>query len=302
MTLSDRNHSVSNRVFKLVRLTLSLCMIAGSSVQPSFAGGTDSTFSISRQSVAHPLAVIKHTLLRKSPSCNICIAYPEIAGLPADKAAAMNESIRQLVESHISGQTWPAPSIDEAPWTVEGTYEIRSLGPRFISVGFYFNNYFGDADGVIENVSFNYDLDTQRELSLQDFTGGPVDYNLISDLCRIKLFQTLSSGEESMILEGSEPRADNFCCWFLNDKGITVKFSQYQVAPHAVGMPEVNISYEELKSVILISSPAAAAKACAVLPPVSSKLADPGYRKNQMEIALECFVARKPDCEMSTAR
>lgn len=236
------------------------------------------------------ISTTKRTISAHFPSVNLQLTYPEFVGLPLEKQAGLNASLKNFVENKLAEQDWSSIKSDGTSWKIDGTYEVRHIGTRFISVCFYFNNYFGGSNGIVDNVAFNYDLENEKVLSLNDFVGRRVDYNLLADLCRLNLFRNLTVGEESMIIDGTEPVADNYTCWLINDNGITFKFGQYQVAPYEAGMPEVKLSFDELKPTL--SSAAPATEGLQKTASTWSRLTEPAYRKTQLEIAVECFNAK----------
>lgn len=288
LTNSIKRIVPSNRIPAM----LSMFLIAGvATAQPAKCADTGST-RVMQMKAQQPLRASKLVLARQNAACNVRIEYPEISGLSPQKCADINKAMRQFIDAKCASQDWPDPTPDQAQWIIDGTYQVKFLNARFISVVFYFNNYFGSERGIINNVSFNYDVETGKQVSLADCIGAKLDYRVISELCRIKLFQTLDSGEEAMVLEGTDPLADNFDCWFLNERGLTFQFSQYQVAPYSAGMPEVVLSFDEFKPMLTQGSAASAVAATMEDNDLLSKLVDPQYRKSQLEIALECFAAR----------
>ncbi|MBY0549457.1 MAG: DUF3298 and DUF4163 domain-containing protein [Candidatus Obscuribacterales bacterium] len=280
-----------------------LLFVAVSGIGASAAIAADNASSItvcsSRQQSAtvQPLTVTKRTVTASFKGCEGRFAYPEIAASSTERCAALNAAIKQVIEAKLNELREHSDSFSDSNSraVVEGSYEVRYLGGDFVSVAFYFYNYFGGGHGITENVSFNYDLRAQRELSLDDFFGVRPDYGLFSDLCRIQLFRALSGGEESMVMEGTEPTSDNFSCWFVGDKGITIKFCQYQVAPYSDGMPEVLLPYAELKANMAKNAPMDRILPSLIESKTASRLSDANYRKHQLEVEMECFVARKPE-------
>lgn len=282
---------VASLLFITVSATVSSAAIAAEDAAPI-------TVSSFRQpSSVTPLTVTRRSLASSFNGCEGKFAYPEISGLSNEQCSALNAAIKQVVESKLNELKEHSASFTDSKSraTVEGSYEVRFLGRNFVSVAFYFHNYFGGGHGITENVSFNYDVNTQRELSLDEFFGGKADYGVFSDLCRIQLFRSLPGGEESMVIEGTEPNSDNFSCWFVGDKGLTVKFCQYQVAPYSDGMPEVFLPYSELRASMHKNAPMDRILPTMTEPAIASRLSDANYRKHQLEVEMECFVARKPE-------
>lgn len=293
---------MSNRLqfVEKVAKVASLLFITVSASGASIAAQNAAPITVSssrQQSPVTPLTVTKRSLAFSFNGCDGKFVYPEISGLSNEKCAALNAAIKQVVESKLSELKEHSASFTDSKSraTVEGSCEVRFLGRDFVSIAFYFYNYFGGGHGITENVSFNYDVNAQRELSLDEFFGGKADYGLFSDLCRIQLFRALPGGEESMVIEGTAPTPDNFSCWFIGDKGLTVKFCQYQVAPYSDGMPEVFLPYAALKASMHKNAPMDGILPTMTETTIASRLSDANYRKHQLEVEMECFVARKPE-------
>ena len=58
-------------------------------------------------------------------------------------------------------------------------------------------------------------------------------------------------------MPGTEPTADNFDGWNLTDQDLVITFSEYQVAPYAMGMPHVSIPFASLRTLLDPAGPLA---------------------------------------------
>lgn len=100
-----------------------------------------------------------------------------------------------------------------------------------------------------------YTIKPFRKLSLRDLLGQEVDYEAIADLCQIKLYQTLTNGGEDFVENSTTAEAGNLSNFYVDKDGVTFLFQPYQVAPYSEGMPEVTLSWSELKRLVKPSAP-----------------------------------------------
>lgn len=106
--------------------------------------------------------------------------------------------------------------------------------------------------------SFLYDLENQREISLDDFFKPDSGYlKFISEACRKQLMMR-EDAVEDMVMGGTDPNLSSFSIFYISDDGITIVFPPYQAAPYGDGYLEVFISFDELKDYLNPESSAAA--------------------------------------------
>ena len=135
--------------------------------------------------------------------------------------------------------------------------EILYNRNNFISFIVKNTNYEGGAHG--SNCIYGYviDLDSGKFLTEEDFAGTNYKKNLSSIIIQ-KIAATKGLGDVSQLesigynaIEDIAPN-ENF---IIDDKGITYYFNEYEIAAYFVGITEVFISYEELKSYITNENP-----------------------------------------------
>lgn len=117
-----------------------------------------------------------------------------------------------------------------------------------MDIGWY--SYLGGAHPNHGANTYYFDITTGRELKLVDLVQGP---NLVklSALATAafkkerKVKSAVEGGlfEEQIRLKGTES-------FYITDKGITLAFSPYEIAPYAVGDIEIAIPLADLKPLI----------------------------------------------------
>ncbi|MBS1955310.1 MAG: DUF3298 domain-containing protein [Cyanobacteria bacterium SZAS-4] len=155
--------------------------------------------------------------------------------------------------------------------SVSSSIELET--PHVVSVMFQVDTMNeGAAHGGHSSVPLNYQLaPIQRTLTLQDIFGKPVDYSTLSQLCRIRLYKSLTNGGQDFVESGTKSdEPSNFACVTLNHTGITFTFNEYQVAPYSEGSPKISFTYGELRPFFSPSSPVFQAVEQSISTPLST--------------------------------
>lgn len=105
--------------------------------------------------------------------------------------------------------------------------------------------YLGGAHGSLVLTSCNYDRLTGKRIGLEDLFRRPDK--------ALELFSILACGElldrgmpPDMVRAGTSPQASNFRTFLLAEKGLTLYFEPYQVAPWAQGAVKVYVPVDAL--------------------------------------------------------
>lgn len=124
--------------------------------------------------------------------------------------------------------------------------------PDVVSVEFKIERPSGGAFlKLTRYATFNAELKgVPHETSLRELVGKSVDYAVVSEACRLKLYQSDIDSTPSQIDEGTKPVSRNFSKYALTDEGLAFRFDQGQVAAEAEGCPEVFLEYGELRGLV----------------------------------------------------
>ncbi len=191
---------------------------------------------------------------------------------------SFNESILNLIKEQIrnskeSGkENWIAryetqmegenigeyPKNDDEKFYLYSDFSIIQSNPYFISFILTYGAYTGGAHGYEAKVAFNYDVVNKKILTLKDVFSPSFNYlEYLSKESRDYLYKEyaeVKDGEEGdenmndyfdgikeMIDVGTEEKEENFETFTFTKEKIKIYFSQYQVGPYAIGMPEVEV-------------------------------------------------------------
>lgn len=137
------------------------------------------------------------------------------------------------------------------------TSAIKSGQEHIISVRFSFQGFLaGMAHPYHHHLVLNYNLDTGEQIELSDLFIPDADYlTTLSDYTRKVLSKRLT--DQQMVIDGTEPKPENFKVWNIKSDGLLITFDEYLVAPYVNGAQTVLVPYSELKSILARESPIA---------------------------------------------
>src|SRR3989344_948907 len=201
------------------------------------------------------------------------VVYPEFKNAGAE----FNQSISDLaiagIAQHkkVSEDSWKAryetssegDGINEFPTEGEKFQFYMSWTPvqvneEFISVLVTVGGYTGGAHGYQNLISFNYDVVNKKDVKLSDLFPGNSNYlKTVSDFSRKDLttqfrkkLEVKTKDDEKvfqgsvipMMLAGTTPESLNFSVFTFTKDAVKLYFTQYQVAPYAMGESVVVLS------------------------------------------------------------
>lgn len=193
-----------------------------------------------------------------------------------DAADAINEYIARLDESYYTGNDYgDGPSdgfngmleqaLDNFSYVRETGAElplefsssrdasVQRADGRVLSLFFNTSTYTGGAHGLYVGSAYVFDTETGELLTLDKLTD---NYEAFSALVVQKMLEQAKNDEEmktaisSFLNESEWPR--NFArllregSWYLDDKGLVLFSTLYELAPYAAGIQSFSVSYEEL--------------------------------------------------------
>lgn len=179
--------------------------------------------------------------------------YPQVEGLINNTA---QKKINEVLQKHIASSYTNALELKKleaehgAPqnqYTHEVKYEIKYNQKNLLSILFFDYEYTGGAHGMTVATSYNFDVNTGNEISLTKVVD---NNNAVTKVKKFAKIDLLNQGNKLGMTYASDPASitinDNRAFYFY-DKGIVLKFQQYEVAPYAAGMPEAIIPYSVFK-------------------------------------------------------
>ena len=176
---------------------------------------------------------------------------PEIDGEPV---------LNTMISDKING--WYDEFIDAAelnrqmaeeygqPFTFENQWKVLLNTDDCVSVLLTAYQLTGGANGEERMASFTWNKLSDSLVTLEQLLPLVLeqpDLVSLSEICREELTLALSAGNDSdlqeMIHEGTEPIPENYDLFTISDKGLTIYFEKYQVAPGSAGSQAVLIPY-----------------------------------------------------------
>lgn len=176
---------------------------------------------------------------------------PEIAGQP---------QLNSLISKKING--WYDDFITEAqlnsqmaeeygqPFTFETQWKVPLNNEECTSVLLTAYQFTGGANGLEQIASFTWNKITQNLIPLESFLPLVLEkptLEALAAVCRDELTSALSAENDTIlqqvILEGTEPVAENYQIFTISEEGLTIYFQKYQVAPGSAGTQAILIPY-----------------------------------------------------------
>lgn len=217
--------------------------------------------AVSGPKTAHSFSISYATSTLSRTSIGFTITVPTIS-IPSDTVTenAINTDIKKhvdaIVANYSSDENVLCPSTDDAACQASVTITSTSTSAsRFDSVSIALNS-FSTSERMAHpdyerEAAISYDLDSGKEESYLDLLGGDRATMLtkLQDLSRKKLKELMPgtfSDSDDEFSKGTEGTTDNYKYVLLDEEGLRVLFSYYQVGPRPVGAPEIFITYKEL--------------------------------------------------------
>lgn len=162
--------------------------------------------------------------------------------------ATFERSARELAPSAIPGTP---------PSGLDGDYTVVRDRNGLISLRLVRSEYLGGAHPSATVTTWNLDLERGRVLALADlFRPGSPWLSRLSSLSRAALREALGADADAEWIDrGTTPDVKNFAAWALEDRDLLVTFQEYQVAPYALGAPQVRIEASDLRGVLRRDAP-----------------------------------------------
>lgn len=194
------------------------------------------------------------TSIRSLPGNDIYQAdmdIPEIAGEP-ELNILINNQINSWYDEFISDAELNSQIAKEygQPFTFENQWKVPLNNEECTSVLLTAYQFTGGANGIDYMASFTWNKITQKIMPLESFLPLVLtepSLESLAQICRKELTAALSAENDSnlqqMILAGTEPVAENYQIFTVSEKGLTIYFQKYQVAPGSAGTQAVLIPY-----------------------------------------------------------
>lgn len=187
--------------------------------------------------------------------------YPQVEGLYNTQSQnQINRSIKEIIDREVDTFKQEAinnSTLSNLEYSLNTDYEVAQTTNSIVSILLKIYSFTGGAHGQNYNLTFNYDVLSNKQLSLQDLF--KPDSNYLQTLSDISIKDLLSQSQpnpyypdyaKDTIQQGAFPKADNFKLFTLERDGLVLIFDPYQVASYAEGTKKVKIPYHKFLHIL----------------------------------------------------
>lgn len=199
----------------------------------------------------------------QSPIYKITAQIPYLDPATDPKVVAFNDAAKAIVDGEIAAFKGSMAEMPATPISAGSSFDIKYalIGQKgnIWSIQFDINGY---ADGAAHpyrySISFNYDLQNGKQLTLDDVFLPNSNYlQMLADLSKTEL-TSRDIGFDATFQQGAEPTPENYKNWNISNEGfLVITFDEDQVASHAAGSQIVTIALSSLGQVINAQGPLA---------------------------------------------
>jgi hypothetical protein len=207
--------------------------------------------------VPAPLTITTKQVQQNSETIQVDLSIPVLAGLRDSKLQQqLNNRFEQEASIFMTGiETQAGEDIKEAAksgypfrqYNATSTYKAAYNQNGLLSITVDYYQFTGGAHGATERKPYNYDLETGKELSLQDLFKAGVNYKEILNREIAAQIKANPEGDYFTQPEMGFETIDDDQPFYLTDGGLVVYFAQYEIAPYVAGIPEFKILFGQLK-------------------------------------------------------
>lgn len=172
---------------------------------------------------------------------------------PRTEYSVFNEKIKKYVDSVLKefmeyGEATIQPDFS---YTLDMYYEKYSY-QDYLSYVFFTSMYTGGAHPNNTIYTITYNQKKNQIVTISNLVNDNSDLlEILSEESRkiLKKYPSFQTPyfQENMLLEGTDPRLENFRNFAFSKDGMIFFFEQYQIAPYSDGSFRVVIPYEKLK-------------------------------------------------------
>jgi hypothetical protein len=193
------------------------------------------------------LAKTDKKVVKETKTVSINATYPEFENVPA----VINSDIKSFVDNEVSNiEKLVADGMPDsvvASYSFQASYEIEQANTDYVSLVFTVSEYTGGAHPNQYYRTFNYDIDTGKEMALKDlFPGDDTYLNSLKPKIKVGVHDELearlaeagdgSMDPDEMLFEDIRDLDETAFQRFTFGKDyVRFFFSPYDIAPYAAG-------------------------------------------------------------------
>lgn len=133
------------------------------------------------------------------------------------------------------------------PWALETNYEVNSSGGKLVSFTEHIYYNAGGAYPTYADFSYNFDAATGKQLLLEDFF--PIDDEEKTPLYDAMLREKLDAKYPDTVQDSFiQTNLINIAVdtWVFTENGMKIWYNEQEIAPHAAGKLEIELTRDEL--------------------------------------------------------
>lgn len=174
--------------------------------------------------------------------------YKILAYFPETKYTSLNSIVKDkvsLVVSNFKNIVEQESDNSNQLYNLNITYDSYEY-KNYISYAFYSELNVGGAHPTHAIWTIVYNIDTQEEIDIDKMIDKyPNFLKILSDYSRKILKKDPKITGYSMMINGTEPKKNNFNDFCFTDKGLIIFFNRYQVAPYSSGSFVITVPYNK---------------------------------------------------------
>ncbi|MDX1803528.1 MAG: DUF3298 domain-containing protein [Alcanivorax sp.] len=232
-------------------------------------GGCDNSQDHPKKDTAAPLALAQHGLEKSLPGCagdhcpRVTLRWVSIDQQPAlnqallaalagmlesdEQAPAKPPSPQQLADSFLADAE-DVPMADQQNWQLSGSASLMGRQGTLLTFELQSYEFTGGAHGMPGLAYLHWDLADKHAIALADLLQ-PGQSQAFWTQAKQRHQQWLKQHKLGASFQQSWPfeKTDNF---YLGDDGLTLQYNVYQLAPYAMGQPQLVIPYAQLDGIL----------------------------------------------------
>ncbi|WP_223067229.1 DUF3298 and DUF4163 domain-containing protein [Paenibacillus caui] len=170
--------------------------------------------------------------------------YIQISG--GNKTAT--DKINKILKTHA---VKAAVSNNEAKKTDKTGYFKTTASTKFnngkiLSVVYSDYLYAGGAHGMLASVSYNFDVNSGKQIKLQDIVAKEYQQFNLENALSAELAKKYAAGENVYPDSASTFKFNINQSFYYYDKGIVYRFEPYEVAPYSEGFVDIKVPFETI--------------------------------------------------------
>ncbi len=174
------------------------------------------------------------------------IKYPVVWLAEIDDAT--KTFVYSEIENFIKDLPQEKPYVEDMQYSLYIDYTLNNVDNKYITIKFSLSSYFGWAHPSNYIKTFNFDKETQKDISLEEYLTWKADYlTKLSNLSYAALSGNEALTDLNRIKEWTAATGTNYQFFNVIDWWLTVYFPAYQVGPYAAWEQSIDIKLDDIK-------------------------------------------------------